>query len=64
MKACAVKGTNQGLVTTYKTFTSHIYTYMKNGLTFEEKDDVRYSTDNILPCNVLFQQYISTQQWK
>ena len=46
MKACEVKGTNQGLVTTYNTFTSQLYTYIYIGFTFMEQDEVRYSTDN------------------
>ena len=43
MKACGVKGTNQGLVTTYKTFIPNLYT-IYNRFTFKEQDEVRYNT--------------------
>ena len=42
MKAHGVKGTDQGLVTTYKTFTSQYINYIYNRFTF--KDQARYST--------------------
>ena len=44
MQACGVEGTNQGLVTTYKTCTSKSIHYIYNRFTFKEQDEVRYST--------------------
>ena len=44
MKACGVEGTNQGLVTTYNTFTSQSIHFIYNRFTFKEQDEVHYST--------------------
>ena len=57
MKACEVKGTNQGIVTNYKTFTfQYNIHFIYNCFTYSEQDEVRYSTDSFLTRTVLFQQ--------
>ena len=58
MKDCGVGGTNQGLVTTYKTFTSQSIQCKYNRFTFKEHDKVCYNTHkNRLVTTILADVY-------